>query len=189
MPEFDSTIEYRPIPGFSGYKIGSDGTVWSCWQNHGRNPRKIGDTWKERKLKKLRNGYLIVKLYDDDSKSNEILVHRLVLLAFIGPCPKGMEAAHCPDKTRSNNSLSNLRWDTKAGNAADKIKHGTVVRPFGNSRARGVHNSHAVLSEDAVHEIRLLLASGETQEKIAKSYGVAQQTVGHIATRRTWKHI
>lgn len=26
------TVEYRDIEGFPGYRIGSDGTVWSCWK-------------------------------------------------------------------------------------------------------------------------------------------------------------
>jgi len=53
------------------------------------------------------------------------LVHRLVMLAFVGPCPSGHEVAH-NDGNRRNNALSNLRYATPKENAADKNRHGTV---------------------------------------------------------------
>ncbi|MGO1563156.1 MAG: HNH endonuclease signature motif containing protein [Actinomycetaceae bacterium] len=52
------------------------------------------------------------------------LVHRLVLEAFIGPCPEGMEACH-NNGNRTDNRLENLRWDTRLANAHDAIRHGT----------------------------------------------------------------
>src|SRR3970282_914182 len=39
-------------------------------------------------------------------------VHRLVLAAFVGPCPIGMEGCH-DDGAPTNTRLRNLRWDTK----------------------------------------------------------------------------
>jgi hypothetical protein len=50
-------------------------------------------------------------------------VHRLVLLAFVGPCPKGMEACHWDDNP-GNNHLSNLRWDTSLANKRDMARNG-----------------------------------------------------------------
>lgn len=52
------------------------------------------------------------------------LVHRLVLEAFVGPCPEGMEGCH-GDGDPTNNSLGNLRWDTATSNQLDKVRHGT----------------------------------------------------------------
>lgn len=53
-------------------------------------------------------------------------VHVLVLEAFVGPRPGGMQACH-NDGDRRNNSLSNLRWDTCKANKADAIRHRTAV--------------------------------------------------------------
>ena len=50
-------------------------------------------------------------------------VHRLVLEAFVGPCPPGMEACHNND-IPSDNRLENLRWDTKSRNAFDAVGNG-----------------------------------------------------------------
>lgn len=51
-------------------------------------------------------------------------VHRLVLEAFIGPCPDGMVGCHT-DGDPLNNRLDNLRWDTPSNNNRDKRAHGT----------------------------------------------------------------
>jgi hypothetical protein len=49
-------------------------------------------------------------------------IHRLVLAAFMGPCPSGREAAHW-NGDKSDNRLANLRWATPDENASDKIRH------------------------------------------------------------------
>lgn len=52
-----------------------------------------------------------------------VLVHRLVLMAFVGPPPEGMEGCHFDD-VPTNNTLSNLRWDTKGNNQLDRVRNG-----------------------------------------------------------------
>lgn len=58
------------------------------------------------------------------SGRRQALVHRLVLEAFVGPEPGGMEGCHC-DGDPANNRLENLRWDTPSGNTLDSVRHGT----------------------------------------------------------------
>lgn len=113
-------------------------------------------------------------------KKRYLLVHCLVLLAFVGPCPPGMECCHW-DRDRHNCNLSNLRYGTKAENQADKERHGTVMR--------GVKNGTAKLTESQVIEIRGLAASGLDQTVIGDRYGITQAAVSSINTRKTWKHI
>lgn len=50
-------------------------------------------------------------------------VHRLVLEAFVGPCPPGMEACHW-NGIPGDNRLHNLRWDTPSANNADILRLG-----------------------------------------------------------------
>lgn len=52
-----------------------------------------------------------------------LLVSQLVLKAFVGPRPRGMEGCH-NDGNASNNYLSNLRWDTHHENMRDVERHG-----------------------------------------------------------------
>lgn len=53
----------------------------------------------------------------------KVRVHRLVLLAFAGPCPSGMVACH-NNGIIDDLRIENLRWDTKSANAIDCVKHG-----------------------------------------------------------------
>ena len=52
------------------------------------------------------------------------LVHRLVLLAFIGPCPEGKEQGAHWDGNPENNALANLRWASQQENRDDMTRHG-----------------------------------------------------------------
>lgn len=87
-----------------------------------------GRNWKGRILKPKsridKTGYLNVSLCKSGTHSKEI--HRLVLEAFIGPCPLGMVACH-NNGNAYDNKLSNLRWDTPRNNAIDTIRHGNNV--------------------------------------------------------------
>lgn len=52
------------------------------------------------------------------------LVHHLVLEAFVGPRPMGMETRHL-DGDATNNDISNIRWGTRGENNLDRVAHGT----------------------------------------------------------------
>ena len=123
-----SGVEWRPVVGYEGsYEITADGRVRSLDR---RVPHYCGGT---RRLlgRQLRwvvraDGYPDVSLYRPGQKGRVKRVHRLVLEAFVGPCPDGHEALH-GDGDAGNPSLSNLRWGTKLENAQDSIRHGTHV--------------------------------------------------------------
>lgn len=69
------------------------------------------------------NGRHRVKLCDAGRQERR-QVHRLVLEAFVGQCPDGLEACHWNDDPHDNR-LSNLRWDTKGANSRDAVRNGT----------------------------------------------------------------
>lgn len=116
---------WLPIPGWEGYYEVSDlGRVKSCARSvPGRPGRMINR--RERILTPMvsRDGYLCVALCRDNVR-HHTRVHRAVLLAFVGPCPDGMEGCHGDGDSR-NNALTNLRWDTRSANTYDKVAHGT----------------------------------------------------------------
>lgn len=51
-----------------------------------------------------------------DGKCHRFLVHVLVLTAFAGPCPLGMEALHGGSGPSCNWWPLNLRWGTRSEN-------------------------------------------------------------------------
>ena len=67
-------------------------------------------------------GYISINLCKPDGKYTGKLVHRLVLEAFIGPCPEGMQCCHYND-IKDDNRLENLRWDTHKANMKDAIRN------------------------------------------------------------------
>ncbi len=109
-------------------------------------------------------------------------VHRLVLEAFVGPCPDGYEAAH-NDGDPLNNRLDNLRWDTKIANHADKLRHGTQYR--------GAQVYNAKLTDDDVRCIRAEPDGHGTGQMLATAFDVSK---AHISRLRLdyvgfWPHI
>lgn len=118
---------WRPVPGWEGlYEVSDQGRVRSMarkvWQT-GRWGTRFQRRVTGRILKPgIVRGYERVVLQDDGSTEN-VAVHRLVLLAFVGPCPEGMEACHANDDRRDNR-LANLRWDTKSANCLDRTRNG-----------------------------------------------------------------
>jgi hypothetical protein len=181
MPERDDTaqVEYRPVPGFPGYRVGSDGTVWSSLVSHGYGGTEVTDKFtKKLAVNKHRNGYGLVGL-NASGVRRTFSIHRLVLTVFVGECPLGMEACH-NDGNPMNNSLSNLRWDTKKLNAADRERHGNT--------ATGAKNGQAKLTESDVREIRLLVGT-MPRTKIARRYGISVSSVKLIENRINWKYL
>lgn len=173
-------VEYREIPNFPNYRVGDDGSVQSRRPNRNRKYGK--GQWQPLAVRLHQNGYQIVSLYQD-GKGIRCFVHRIVLEAFIGPCPPDMQACH-NDGNRINNRLANLRWDSRKANERDKIRHGTR-KGFGPGSINGM----AKLSEADVLEIRALHASGLKQREIAERFGVQRSRISQIVNRIGWCHI
>ncbi len=167
-------INRREIFGFPGYAVSDDGFVWSCWQCCSRI---MTDKWHQLRGRVVRGGYLQVALYRD-GKPTFRYVHNLVLEAFVGPRPKGMEACHAPDNDRTNNAINNLRWGTPKSNGEDKVKHGTS--------ARGERSGKARLTEKMVIRARALLKTGRTLRGVADEIGVSKSCISEMKRGSTW---
>lgn len=179
MADSQSTVAYRDVPDFPGYRVGDDGSVWCNLSRNGKGPG--GGAWRRLRPRSMPRGYLSVTLRKNGS-GVRFLVHRLVLTAFVGPCPDGMEACHFPDRDPSNCRLANLRWATHAANMADKIDHGTDTR--------GDNHPLAKLTSGQVLEIRSLYGSGlYSHGDLAKRFGVDRETIGSITRRESWRHL
>ncbi len=111
------SANFRAIPGMADYFVGDDGTVWTE-KTKGAMPRKMTP-----QLTKA--GYCTVSL-TIQGRQKTFLVHRLVLLAFVGPPPTAdHQACHYPDFDKTNNKIGNLRWDTRSENGKDKFRERT----------------------------------------------------------------
>ncbi len=170
--------EVRDIPNHPGYGADCKGVVYTkrylAWTPGKRGCQSvIGDTWRVLNPWVGADGYLRVTFI----KKQRRPVHQLVLEAFAGPCPAGMEARHL-DGNHLNNCADNLAWGTRSENALDRVRHGTQPR------------SHYKLTEAKVQEIRRLYATGEwTQQQLAEKFGIAQAVVSSIVLRKIWRSV
>lgn len=129
-------------------------------------------------------GYKTVKI-----NKKTYYVHHLVLIAFVGPCPPGMECRHFPDNNRANNKLENLQWGTPKQNQADRIHNGTNNGFIKRDTAKGTRNSFAKLTEFVIPFIRNRIAEGCSDKEIASDYQVHPSTISLIRKRKTWRHV
>lgn len=173
-------VSFAWIPGLPAYLIGDNGDVWSRVRSGPVGNRvKYHDTFHKLSHTKCSFGYPGVSLMIN-GRCLLKTVHSLVMLAFVGPRPEGMQVCH-EDGDVTNCRKSNLRYDTPAGNQADRDRH--------DMNMRGERNGLAKLTESQVLEIRGLAASGLDQTAIGDQYGITQAAVSLINTRKTWKYL
>jgi len=116
---------WKDITGFEGcYQVSEDGDVRSVTRTVAF-PQGGTRTWKSQPIAQEvdRDGYRRVYLKSGTKKKHRY-VHRLVIAAFVGECPRGMEACH-NNGDAGDNRLSNLRYGTKSENMFDRTRHGT----------------------------------------------------------------
>lgn len=177
LPQQDG-VEFRRVAGFPRCCVGTDGSFWA-WRKSRDSLRKRRPGWKKMKGSKTPRGYIIASLSDGRRRCQRP-VHQLVLEAFVGPCPPGMECCH-EDNNHGNNRLSNLRWDTHKANMADAVRQG--VAPIGSKCGM------SKLTEADVPEIMRLVAAGATYEAVGRRYGVDCSQVSRIVRGQLWAHV
>lgn len=169
---------WRDIEDYIGlYQVSDDGHVRSLWR---LTPHAVAAGVRKplRALKcgKNNQGRLQVTL-SRDGVTKRFLVHRLVLAAFAGPCPDGMEGLH-KSVNRTDCGISNLRWGTHTDAMQSKSAFGTS--PTGEKAGK------SSLVDQDVRDIR---ESSDSGRVLAARYGVSQVSIQAIKSRRTWKHI
>ena len=175
---------YMAAPGYAGYRVGDDGSVWSEWRMRGggyagKPVQYRSGIWKLLKPD-LNRGRPRVRLRIVMGKYKAVMVHRLVLEAFVGSCPEGCEGVHA-DGDPANNHLSNLSWNTHSANLMGRRERGT-------SRSGEDHPKH-VLTEQDVIEIRARAARGESLYYIAHDFKCTHENLRFVVDRKTWQHV
>lgn len=121
-----SIEEWRPVPDYEGiYEVSDHGNVRSLDRTvtyRSGMVKPIGGRIMRPSVNQ--HGYLQLSLFKD-GVGVTITVHKLVAKAFLAmPATDGLEVCH-GDGNRQHNWASNLRWDTRTGNARDALTHGT----------------------------------------------------------------
>lgn len=141
--------EWRDVVGYEGvYQVSNMGRMQSV--------NRIVKHWRgglqRLKTKVLcptigKRGYCRIGLFKNGQCKRK-LVHRLVLEAYIGFCPLGMECRHLDDNP-SNNHLSNLQWGTPKDNGTDRREHGKHIISIGRPVKRSDGKTYPSLQQAA----------------------------------------
>lgn len=155
---------WKSIPGYPDYEISSLGRIRS-WKGHrgigrAKTPKILStppDNESYQQIVLCSNGNII-----------HTRVHRLVMLAFVGPCPEGMEVCH-NDGNRANSQLDNLRYDTHINNILDCRLQGKMGK----------------FTKNQIEQIRLEVQnnySWDLTKKLAEKYKDNHITIARVAT-------
>lgn len=103
-----SGSEWRWVVGYEGkYLVSDSGQVARIMKPMIRTTRS--------------SKHVHVDLTRSPGQVQRLWIHRLVLEAFVGPCPPGMETCHANGDGLENN-VENLRWDTHGENQRDPLR-------------------------------------------------------------------
>jgi len=122
-------------------------------------------------------GYWYTQL-SKNGKVRKHLIHRLVMEAFVGPCPDKIQVNH-KDGDKTNIRLDNLEYMTQSEN----MVHGRGMGLF--TPIRGEDRWNSILTEENVHEIRRLVGK-ETPKAIAARFGVGRGLIYNIIHGKRW---
>ena len=119
--------QWRPVVGYEGlYEVSDHGRVRSLdrdIEDSRGATRRIRGRMMTPTPPTPPDNYLSV-MFSRGGKQKRVRVHVVVLEAFVGPRPVGMEGCH-NNGDAFNNHVENLRWDTKVANAQDSLAAGT----------------------------------------------------------------
>lgn len=169
-------VTYKTLPGYEGYCFGDDGSVWSCRTTRGA----LSETWRRlRGTPSTHYGHIKVEVTYRGQRVVRSF-HRLILEAFVGPCPPGLEACHGPGG-KTDNRVENLRWGTHESNIRDKVRDGT--------ERYGERSATAKITDVQAAQVIHLRSLGLSYRAISRRTEVPLATVEKIAQRKQWKHL
>lgn len=127
MEEHSAVVErWLPVVDFEGYyEVSNLGRVRSLDR---RIPHGGG-----RGLRRIKGRILAQKVDEEGRRQVDLWVenvghtrrvHNLVLTAFVGSRPPGLNGLH-NNGDPADNGVLNLRWDTQSENLYDEVRHGT----------------------------------------------------------------
>lgn len=182
MPEqtlFDSIPsvkeEWRPVVGYEGhYLVSSLGRVKSDPARK-RLPNRLMSPQFNRK------GYLHVCL-NRNGRQKTWVIHLLVMKAFVGPRPPGLQINH-KNGTKHDNWVGNLEYCTCSRNRRHAYDVGLHSHPVGE-----LHPG-AKLNEPIVRILLRCRELGLSDRFLSNIFGVTSGAVYQATRGKSWKHL
>ena len=128
-------------------------------------------------------GYYTVSLVRVGHRQRPMMVHRLVLEAFVGPPPSPAHQGNHINGNKHDNRPENLEWVTHSEN----IKHAYDTGL--HKKYKGSQASAAKLTEADVVDILARVARRDYRKDICADYGIATKTLDQIVSGNNWTHV
>lgn len=188
---------WKPIPGLGGwYEVSSQGRVGSRKRVGGLATDRLENLRILKQTAAKRGGYPCVF-----PNGHTTPVHKLVAITFIGPKPTESHEVCHRDGDPTNNRVENLYWGTRSDNVQDMLRHGTYNKE--RLDARGERHPKTDLTNEFVRQLRDEYGPMEpklsfqkrqalglpTQTELAKKYGLTNERVSAILTRKAFKYV
>jgi len=171
---------WRSIPGYEGlYEVSDWGRVKSLRRKVASSRGRVR-TVEERVLETSVGsyGHQSVSL-GKDGKSKTWGVHRLVLLAFVGPCPDGMTVCHWPNCNPVDNFLDNLRYGTCKLNGQHMAAHNIALE----------RRNRRLTREEVLRVRSEGRHAGHYAEHYAECLNVPVTAIRKIQTGKTYRNV
>lgn len=167
---------WKDIPGFEGrYQVSDLGRVKSFVSTfNGVNVKSM----KERILKPLPSGggYVRVRLTNGGNKGRFYLIHRLVMIAFVGGDAGKLQVNHI-NGNKTDNRLQNLEWASQSENVHHAYKHG-LMKPCDN----GLKKRIAALRDGEV------IGEFDSMRDMCRALGLDRRSVQRTMSGRYANH-
>ena len=105
---------------------------------------------------------------------------RFIYSEMFGEIPEGLVVRHKCDNPLCINP-EHLELGTHQDNANDRVKR--------DRQAKGSRNGNAILNEEQVKEIKLLILNGKKNKELSEKYEVHPNIISDIRHERKWKHV
>lgn len=173
---------WKPIPSLHGlYEASNFGRIRCVdrfvegYSARGKRPILIHRKGQIMRCSSKCRGYLGVSISINRAEACKV-VHLLILEAFKGSRPLGMQGCH-NNGIKNDNRIDNLRWDTPLENQADIERHGT--------RCKGEMIASSKLTPEAV----LLIRSGMKRSDAIKAFGIGPTQFYRVKRGESWNHL
>ncbi|MEU7472357.1 hypothetical protein AB0A94_28195 [Streptomyces sp. NPDC044984] len=110
------------------------------------------------------------------------LVHRLVMLAFVGEPPEDEALVMYLKKDNADNRLTNLEYASPEAISAFRL----------DEYACGEYHSNSKLTESIVRFCRSVYSPGDPQvgaSALAEDFGVTPAAMHNAVTGKAWRHV
>lgn len=168
---------WKDVPGMEGrFQVSNCGRVRSLdRETVGKNgfPRRL----RGRILKPIKHthGYVCACL----DRQQRFLVHRLVMMAFVGKSPEGMTDVNHRNGIKTDNRLDNLEYCTRQHN----VDHAYATGLADNA---GEKNGRATVTNEQVRAAYDLVAGGMQHQEASAASGVPLHVVSAAVSGRHW---